>query len=171
MRSINLDDLEILPLVEEDIPENLELLNLVIREGHFLAQREEISEREAREFFEYWVESGLAIYLVAKYNGKIIAHISCRGRTEDRLYHIANIGYLVHPDYRKLGIGSLLIERTINLAPNKDFEILVAEVSDDNTRSIRLLKKFGFEKFGRLKNALKIDDNDNRDIIMFSKHL
>jgi ribosomal protein S18 acetylase RimI-like enzyme len=175
MRDFDLSKIKISKIREEEIEENLKLLNLVIKETYFLANRRTITEEQAEQFFYYWVSSGLAIYLVAKYGmgeeEKIVGHISVRPREEDRLEHIGNIGYLVHPDFRKLGIGTLLIKKSIELAAEKGFEILIAEVSHDNTTSISIFKKFGFKKFGRLENALKVEENDYRDIIMFSKSI
>ena len=142
MKHINKSQIKIKYITEEEILENLKLLNLIIKEGHFLALRREISEHEAHEFFNFWVESELSIYLVAKYQGKIIGHISNRPREEDRLNHVGSLGYLVHPDYRKLGIGSILIEEILKLSPERGFEIITAEISDDNIASINLLKKF-----------------------------
>lgn len=176
MRDFDISKIKISELTEDDIEENLKLLNLVIKETYFLANRRTITEEQAEQFFYYWVSSGLAIYLVAKYGGegkdeRIVGHLSIRPREEDRLEHIGNLGYLVHPEYRRLGIGTLLIKKSIELAPDKGFEILVAEVSHDNEASISILKKFGFEKFGKLETALKVEENDYRDIIMFSKYI
>ncbi|MHA1268312.1 MAG: GNAT family N-acetyltransferase [Candidatus Helarchaeota archaeon] len=163
--------LEITPLTKDDIFENLELLNQIIKENHFLASRREISEVDALDFYNYWVKSDLGIYLVAKYEKKIIGHISNRPREEDRLSHIGYVGYLVHPDFRKLGIGTNMLQKVIEYSLKKGFEILVCEVSHDNNASLALLRKFQFQEFGRLKNGLKVNDGNYRDIILLSKHL
>ena len=169
MNNFNPLKIEIVEMTRDNISENLDLLNQVIREGHFLASKKEISKMEANDFFTFWVESKLSIYLIARYMGKLVGHISNRPREEDRLNHIGAIGYLVHHDFRKMGIASMLMEKIIELSKNQGFKILVAEVSHDNIASLALLKKFQFKKFGRLKKALKVKENDYRDIIMLSK--
>ncbi|MHA1830569.1 MAG: GNAT family N-acetyltransferase [Candidatus Helarchaeota archaeon] len=171
MSTIDISNVEINFLEKTDVVENLELLNLVINETHFLARNREISEEETYDFFNYWVETRLAIYLTAKYKGKIIGNISNRPREEELLSHIGYVGYVVHPDYRRQGVASLLMKKLIEYSIQEGYKILICEVVRENVASLALLKKFEFEQFGYLKNAFKINSSEYRDLIMLSKYL
>ncbi|MFX1394259.1 MAG: GNAT family N-acetyltransferase [Promethearchaeota archaeon] len=169
---LNKKELEIKPLTKEYYDENLKFLNSVIRESHFLARRNEISHEESLQFIDTYFNHPNTIYLIALHKHKVIGHISSLPRLEDLLEHIVNIGYLVHPDYRKKGVASILMENLIFSAKRTDgIKIMVAEVAADNKGSINLLKKYGFKEFGRLIKAFKKIDENFVDLLYFSIHL
>lgn len=57
----------------------------------------------------------------------------------------AEIGYVLHPQFQKMGIMKEAMETVIHFAMEKlRLEKLVAEVHSDNDSSIKLLKKCGF---------------------------
>jgi RimJ/RimL family protein N-acetyltransferase len=168
----NKKDLEIKPISPEYYDENLELLNTTIKESHFLARDKDVSYEEGQAFIDTYLDHPNTIYLIALHNGKLIGHMFCIPRFEDLLLHTVIVGYLVHSDYRKQDIGSILMERLLNdVKKNGDIKILTAEVASDNVASQKLLMKYDFKEFGRLKNGLMIKSNEYVDLISFSKHL
>lgn len=79
--------------------------------------------------------------------------------------HITNIA--VHPAFRRMGIGSLLLQKAIDIStPGSD--ILILEVRVSNTPAIELYKKFGFKKVGLRKNYY-LDNRENA--IVMEKNL
>ena len=88
----------------------------------------------------------LATYFVAKEDDKIIGYggiwnVSGEGQ-------ITNIA--VHPDMRKKGIASMLLEALIECA--KTCGKIFLEVRESNTAAICLYEKYGFVKCGVRKN-------------------
>lgn len=59
---------------------------------------------------------------------------------------VANLGYHVHPNYHRQGIGKALCKEAIKDALHKKVKILVVEANKNNIASISLAKYFGFEK-------------------------
>jgi GNAT superfamily N-acetyltransferase len=59
---------------------------------------------------------------------------------------IANLGYHVHPDFHKKGIGKKLSEEIIKIAKKKRIKILLIRTDGKNVASINLGKKLGFVK-------------------------
>jgi len=57
---------------------------------------------------------------------------------------IANLGYHIHPDFHKMGIGSKLSQQAIEDAKNKGVKILLVRTDNYNVASINLAKKLGF---------------------------
>jgi len=169
---LNKKELEIKPLTKKYYDDNLKLLNSVIKESHFLARRHKISYEESLQFIDTYFKHPNTIYLVALHKQKLVGHISSLPRLEDLLDHIVNIGYLVHPNYRKKGVASSLMEKLIFAAKQTNsIKIMVAEVAADNNASINLLKKYGFKEFGRLINGFKIIDENFVDLLYFSIYL
>ena len=165
-------DLEIKTLTPEYYDENLKLLNATIKESHFLARDKEVSYEEGQAFIDTYIDHPSTVYLIALDNGKLIGHMFAIPRFEDLLHHTVIIGYLIHSDYRRKGIGSMLMERLLDKVRKKgNIKILTAEVASDNVASQKLLKKNGFKEFGRLLNGLMTKSNEYVDLLSFSKHL
>jgi RimJ/RimL family protein N-acetyltransferase len=170
--NFNLEELRIEPLNPKYYNENLELMNSVILESHFLARINEVTKEESNGFIEHFFQLPNAIYLIAIYNNQLIGHIYAIPRVEELIRHIVYIGYLVKDSYRNKGICSRLIENLIEKArEKKEIKIMVAEVAEDNNASTGLLKKYGFEEFGRIKNGFMKKNKEFLDFLYFSKHL
>ena len=58
----------------------------------------------------------------------------------------------VHPDYRKQGVGNLLIDNLITLCKENNINSLTLEVRESNIPAQSLYKKHGFKEEGVRKN-------------------
>lgn len=76
------------------------------------------------------------------------------------LRHTAEVSYYVHEQARGVGLASALIAHVIKQCPNLGLKTLFAILLDVNTDSVRLLEKFGFERWGQLP---KVADFDGRE--------
>ena len=68
------------------------------------------------------------------------------------LNHILDEGQIiniaVHPDYRRRGIGNLLMDEMITYAKNNEIVLLTLEVRQSNTAARTLYEKYGFYAVG-----------------------
>ena len=86
----------------------------------------------------------LTVYIVAKDNGKCVGYCgywSVAGEGD-----ITNVA--VAPEYRRAGIGSMLIKKLIECAVSEGLSQLTLEVRHSNTAAQRLYEKYGFETVG-----------------------
>jgi putative acetyltransferase len=84
--------------------------------------------------------------LVADVNGRVVGNISVFKNDNPRMAHSAGLGMSVHPDYWGMGIGTLLMERILDIADNwLNLKRVELDVFVDNPAAIRLYQKFGFE--------------------------
>lgn len=74
-------------------------------------------------------------------NGVIVGQASLYGRS----IHIVSCGLELYPSYRGKGYGLSAYGELLEFAKQKGFTIAVAQVKSDNTASIALHKKMGFE--------------------------
>lgn len=74
-------------------------------------------------------------------NDVIIGEASLFGRSE----HIVSCGLVLYPEFQGKGYGAHAYRNLLLLAMENGFSIAVAQVRADNTRSIALHKKVGFE--------------------------
>ncbi len=102
------------------------------------------------EFDDFWKPQNLkselqnvsSKYIVAKENGEIVGFAGIWYSVDDA--HITNI--VVRKSYRNKGIGSLLLEKLIELAKPKTS--LTLEVNIKNEIAQKLYLKYGFKNLG-----------------------
>ncbi len=95
-------------------------------------------------------------WYVAEENGKVIGLGILMNHGNLRKKHVGVITLMVNSDYQNKGIGSLLMDKLINLSESLNIIRLELCVFRDNYKAINLYKKFGFKEEGiKIKSALK----------------
>ena len=116
----------------------------------------QIADLERLCFNDPWSENSIASelnnklshWLVALDGEKVIAYVGSQtvlGETD-----MMNIA--VHPDYRKRGIATELIQELINALNERNSHSLMLEVRESNDPAKELYLKMGFEMVGIRKN-------------------
>ena len=97
--------------------------------------------------FEYELGYKDTILKVAVLNNQIIGYVCVRTILD--VTHILNLAVL--PEFRRRGIGSMLLRDALNelkrLKP--DINLITLEVRESNTAAIELYEKFGFKVMGK----------------------
>lgn len=143
----------------EDLPQIVEIINQATRVGNANAFHKELESEEKRAWLEAHDEDHYPLY-VLEWEGKVIAWASLspyRGRRA-ALRKVAEISYYVDYVYHGQGIGKQLMKHAIADCERLGFEHLVALLIEINTASIRLLEKFGFERWGFLPDVVELKD-------------
>lgn len=99
-------------------------------------------------FFDEFKNSDLSIQLVMEVDGRIISFAIVWIIIDE--CHLANIA--VHPDYRRKGVGKIMLDRIIDIAREKNCKKIMLEVRKSNQPAIELYMKYRFEKVGIRKN-------------------
>ncbi len=115
------------------------------------------------KFDDFWsfnvfcseLENPNSKYIVAKIDDEIVGFAGIWICVDD--IHITNI--VTRTDKRCLGIGSLLLEKLIELSKKESLSSLTLEVSDKNTNAIKLYEKYNFKKIGLRKNYYSQNEN------------
>lgn len=74
----------------------------------------------------------------------------------------------VHPDYRRNGIASSLIDNLIQVCKVNKLSSITLEVRESNCKAISLYNKLGFKKVGLRKNYYK---NPKENAVLMTKTL
>lgn len=107
-------------------------------------------------------------WYVAEENGKVIGLGILMNHGNLRKKHVGVITLMVNSDYQNKGIGSLLMDKLINLSESLNIIRLELCVFRDNYKAINLYKKFGFKEEGiKVKSALK--NGEYADEIMMAR--
>lgn len=131
---------------------------------------EEIKSNIQVEFDDFWTESILkkelenenTRYIVAKENNKVVGFAGLLISPD--IAEIMNI--VTKKSERKKGIGSLLLDKLIEIAIDEDKEEITLEVNEKNTEAINLYSKKEFKIVG---NRKKYYDSKYDAIIMTKK--
>lgn len=113
------------------------------------------------ESFLQELSNNLALYLVAKTEGKAVGYIGVWKILNEG--HITNLA--VHPDYRNQGIGKALISELLLLCMKDGIDSFTLEVRKSNLTAQKLYKDLGFAESGVRKNYYS--DNNEDAIIMW----
>lgn len=135
------------------------------------ADIEDVMEVEVKSFnipwskqsFEDELKNNLALYLVAKVDGKAVGYIGAWKIFDEG--HITNVA--VHPDFRGRGIGKALISELLYLCEKDGILSFTLEVRESNIVAQNLYKSFGFVEEGKRKAYYS--DNNEDAIIMWLK--
>ncbi|MFL0196654.1 ribosomal protein S18-alanine N-acetyltransferase [Clostridium sp. WILCCON 0269] len=149
-----MNDIEISSLKPEHIDSVLEIDNLCFTTSW------------SSEYFKREIESNtLAKYVVAKKFGIVIGYAGMWTILDEG--HITTIA--VHPKYRGIGVGNLLLEALVEISKIELINSMTLEVRKSNIVAQNLYKKYGFIECGIRKAYYS--DNKEDAIIMWKYHI
>lgn len=105
-------------------------------------------------FIEEIKNNRFARYIVAKADGRVVGYAGMWIIIDEG--HITNIA--VHPEYRRMGIGSALMSRLIEIARAEGVESMTLEVRKSNFAAQKLYQKYGFKASGIRKGYYAGED-------------
>ena len=117
---------------------------------------EEIAKLEKECFSSPWSEDGLkseldnnfARFFVALCDGKIVGYIGSHNVLGE--VYITNVA--VFPEFRRNGVGKMLVEYILDRMKTEKAEFVTLEVRKSNLNAASLYEKCGFQKVGERKN-------------------
>ncbi len=115
-------------------------------------------------FVEEVTNNKFARYIIAKVNGKTVGYAGLWKVFEEG--HITNVA--VHPEYRRNGVGFMLVKSLIALAIEEKITKMTLEVRRSNISAQNLYIKFGFKVEGFRKEYYA--DNKEDAIIMWKEN-
>ncbi len=94
---------------------------------------------------------GAVVFVIKNEGGKIMGFISYYPYPKNGVGWIDWV--LVDPNFRRKGLGKLLIKQVMNFAKKHGEHVVWNDTLKINYKSIGLFKKLGFAKLGLFKNA------------------
>lgn len=152
-------------LKEQDLPKLIEVFNSVIEEGLYFHRNEGLPDLEtARQWYQNHIKAGL-FYLAARVNGELVGGATIEPGL-GKASHVAYFGTYLKRRFRSMRIGTRLLKKIIEIAQQKEFEMIKLTVFQTNQQGFRLYKKFGFREVGRIKGGVKFLDGTYTDEII-----
>ena len=134
-----------------DVGEVVDIYNQAIDAGFQTAYTTRFNVEERMKWFQQHIDSDFPIFVYLK-EGTIAGWISISPYRQDRaaLRHTIEISYFIHKNYQRKGIGTQLLAYAIAACRQLNHKTALAILIDNNLGSIKLLEKFGFERWGYL---------------------
>jgi RimJ/RimL family protein N-acetyltransferase len=158
------------PMVAEDKDALYEFFKAVPHEeARYL--RDDVSSRLVVERWADKLDYARTLPMIAATNGKIIADATLNRRRSGWKWHLGTVRLFVHEDYRKIGLGHLMIEEMVDIACELELEKLIVEIPDLNTGAIHAFRKAGFHRVAVIPGLAKDRENQPVDVVMMVRNL
>lgn len=117
-----------------------------------------------QEFHRQFLNPKSHVYVCYSSSQELLGGFYIRANFPGRSGHIANAAYMIKGQYRGQGIGTLLINASLELAKNLGFQAMQFNmVLSQNVRAIRLYQKLGFNIIGTIPQAVRNPDGSYQD--------
>ena len=157
--------IEIVPIAPAHIDSFHRALDLVARERRYLAMLEAPPIEEFRDFVENIIRRHYPQF-VALSVGEVVGWCDVLPKTWPIYAHTGVLGVALLPALRGQGLGRRLIERALQAAQAFGLSRVELTVREDNRTAIALYRKLGFVTEGLKRNALRIDDRYENQVLM-----
>lgn len=143
---------------KEDLATLTTIYNQAVRERFRTADMTPKTEEDRLPWFEAHRGEKYPLW-VAEGEGQVRGYLTLSPYRPGReaLRYTAEVSYYVHGDFQGKGVGSFLMKHALDSAPGLGIKSLFAILIDNNAGSLRLLEKFGFEKWGHLPGIADYD--------------
>lgn len=135
----------------------MEIISNIEFKDMTITDLDSIKDNLYTDFDDFWsynifkseLENENSKYIIAILNNEIIGFAGIWQVIDEA--HITNI--VVRKDFRKLGIGSLLLEKLIDICKNSEsVNSITLEVNESNIPAQKMYEKFNFKVLGKRKN-------------------
>lgn len=133
--------------------------------------RDDVASKLLVEKWAKNLEYTRTLPILALKNGSIIADATLNRRRFGWKWHLGTVRLFVHKDYRKVGLGQLMIEEIADIAYKLELEKLIAEVPDINISAINAFTKAGFYRAATIPNLVKDRENRPLDVVVMIKDI
>ncbi|GIP46498.1 N-acetyltransferase [Paenibacillus sp. DXFW5] len=163
-------DYRIEDAILEDLPAIVSIYNETIAGRMVTADLEPVTVDARQKWFEEHSPDFRPLW-VMKSGGQIIAWLSFQSFYGRPAYNgTAEISIYISEAYRSRGIGGILLTRAIADCPRIGVHTLLGFVFGHNEPSLKLLGKFGFERWAHLPRVANLDGVE-RDLIILGNRV
>lgn len=124
-----------------------------------------------QEFYRQFFAPASKVYVCRPLSEEVVGGFYIRPNFSGRCDHIANAAYMIKDSHRGQGIGTLLVNASLEIAKNLGFQAMQFNmVLSQNIIAIKLYDKLGFKITGTIPRAIRNPDGSYQDgYILFRK--
>lgn len=149
--------MEIRDAVLADLSAIVSVYNATIPSRMVTADTEPVSVESRRAWFEQHSADRRPLWIAVE-SGQMAGWLSFSSFYGRPAYdRTCEVSIYLDPQYRRRGMGSELLRRSIEHAPTIGVSTLLAFIFAHNTPSLRLVEKYGFAQWGYLPRVAVLD--------------
>lgn len=138
----------------EDFEEIYHIFRHVLKEGKTYSYT--LKEMRPDRSLAYWISAPGTHCVVADVDGKVAGVTAVRPNRTGRAEHVANASFMVHPDFRRMGIARALGKAALALATEHGYKAMQFNfVVSTNKIAVDLWKSLGFKIVGTLPKGYR----------------
>ncbi len=154
----------------EDFEEIYDIFCKVLSDGKTYSYT--IEEMTPDRSLAYWISAPGTHCFVADIKGKVAGVAAIRPNRTGRAGHVANASFIVHPDYRRMGIARALGKRALKLAKKHKYKAMQFNfVVSVNDVAVKLWKSLGFTIVGTLPKGFQHATKGLVDVYIMHQYL
>jgi len=139
--------------IDKDYDEVWVIFSNVISGGDVFSFEPNTSKADLKKL---WFADNMDTFVAVDNLGKVIGSYYVKPNQPGLGSHIANAGYMVHPDEKGKGIGQLMCQHSIDFAREKGYLAMQFNmVVSSNDSAVKLWKSFGFSTIGTIPQAFR----------------
>lgn len=140
-------------------------------ESDRLFLKEDVTDPEVIHRWAKHLDYNRVVPVLAIKEDKIIADSTLLMQTHGWSRHVAEIRLAVSHDYRRKGLGFILIKELFSLAMALSMEKVIGEVMETQTYIIKMLKTLGFKQETVLKDHVRDLHGKKHDLIIMTNDI
>lgn len=154
-----------------DLPTLNKIYNMAIRSRRCTGHMEEFGENDRKDWFSAHTPEKYPIY-VAERDGRIVGYIHISPYIERQAFAgDVEITYYLDFDFCGMGIGSEMMDFMLKETKRLGYTHVIGTLLSLNEKSISLLEKFGFKKWGCLPDIMNMGDGVICDFLIYGLKL
>lgn len=154
----------------EDFAAVKEIFLHVVDEGEtYSYERGELTDEWIRN---YWLKNVITTLVARLPDGKVAGVCAIRLNRTGRGDHIANASYIVHHEYRAIGIGYALGRESLRVAKQYGYTAMQFNyVVSTNVKAVALWQSLGFKIIGTMPQGYRHERHGLVDVYMMHRFL
>lgn len=114
------------------------------------------------------IDHSRVLPILAEAHGKIVGDATLHRKRSGWLQHVGEVRVVVDPEYRRRGLGSLLIEEVMLLGIDVKLERLFVELIASEIAAVKAFERFGFDRVAHLPGFARDRNNVPQDLLVLS---
>lgn len=128
----------------------------------------DITRPEALDQWVHNINAGMIKTVLAEADGKLIGHGTLSHNALQWTRHLGEIVLLLRPDFRGIGLGSLLANELFSIARELGLQKIVARMASEQRGALQVFEKLGFRAEALLGDYVIDRQGRTHDLIVMS---
>ncbi|GBE30605.1 ribosomal-protein-alanine N-acetyltransferase [bacterium BMS3Bbin04] len=168
VRCKNLLSVMIQPLEHQHVNALIGMLKTLSPEQQALLPND-VNDPQYSSLIHQQLDDGTVHRLVAWHGTQeILGSLALYPGTSRWMKHTARITQVVHPNFRRAGIGTVLLDEVLTMAENHGIRKVYCELTSRHNEAVDMVKGIGFKREATLRNHMEDEQGNEHDLYIYA---